>query len=128
MAQLCKSIKASMPDEVGRLAGVTAALKEEGVNILALCAWTEDGTGKLLMVTDANEKACARVQGMAGECGWAECVCVKAPNTPGALHDVATKLADAGINIEIVYATAGDAAEATLVLFTGDNAKAAELL
>jgi hypothetical protein len=40
----------------------------------------------------------------------------------------ARKLADAGIAIRLVYATAGEGAEASIVMQTSDNAKAAKVL
>ena len=60
-------------------------------------------------------------------CELGEVVCVKAANTPGTLNEIAHKLADASIGIDRVYATVeGD--QATVVLKTTDNAKAAEIL
>ncbi len=128
MAEQIQSIKASVSDQVGRLAEVTDKVKAAGVNILAICAWVEGSTGNLLMVTDNNEKACAAVSEVADSCDFSPGVCVKVPNTPGALSQIARKLADAGINIQLVYATAGDADEATVVLQTSDDAKAADLV
>ncbi len=128
MAQQVEFIKASVGDKVGRLAEVTAKAKDAGVNILAICAWTEGETGKVLMVTDDNQKACAAVSEVVDDCEFAPGVCVKLPNQPGALNGIARILADAGINVELVYATAGDADEVTVVLHTSDDAKAAELI
>ena len=128
MAQLCKQIAVVVADEVGRLAEITDAIKAVGVNILALCAWVEDTTGHLMAVTDDNEKACAAVGECVDACEFNDVVCVKLPNTPGALGEVAHKLADAGIGIRVIYATAGDHDEAVVVLITDDNAKAAEII
>ena len=128
MAKVCEAIKATMADKVGLLAEVTDGLKEAGVNILAICAWVEGDKGKLLMVTDDNQAACAAVSEMAEACEFSPGVCAKVPNKPGALGKVARKLADAGIHIRLVYATPGDAEKATVVLHTSDDAKAAKLL
>jgi len=127
MAMLCKSCFLTVGNEVGKLAEITAKLTETGVNILALCAWTEGDTGKMLACTTDNEKACAVLKTF-GECGWKEGICVEADNQPGALQAIADKLAGAGINIDLVYATATDAPKARVVLHTSDNAKAAELV
>jgi len=128
MACLCKEIHATVPDKVGLLADATAKVKEAGVNITALCAWVEGNKGHLRMITEDNDKVCQLVSPLMETCEVDESVCVKAPNTPGSLNEIARKLADAGININLVYSTVSDAPEATVVLKTTDNVKAAEIL
>jgi hypothetical protein len=128
MAQVCKQIEVEVADKVGKLAEVTDKLKGAGVNILALLAWVEGGRGKLMMVTSDNDKACQAVTGIVEKCQMGEVVCLTTPNTPGALDPIARKLADAGINIQCIYATAGQAQQATIVLATTDNAKAAQIV
>jgi len=127
MATRCNCCMLTVDDKVGTLAEISGKLKEAGVNILAVCAWVEGDTGKLLACTDDDEKAC-EVFKTFGECGWIDVVCVEADNRPGGLGDIARKLGDAGINIDIVFATVTDAPKARVVLKTSDNAKAAELV
>ena len=128
MAQVSKHIEAEVADKVGRLAEVTDKLKDAGVNIVAMLAWVEDGTGKLRMVVDDTDKACAAVTDMLDKCECGEVVCASVPNTPGALNEIAHKLADAGIAVHLVYATAGNGTEATIALVTDNNAKAAQII
>jgi len=128
MAMLCKQVSAVTADEVGRLAELTAAVKAAGVNIQAVCAWVADGRGHLLMHTDDDQKACEAIHDSVDSCDFAEAVCVTTANTPGALNTIAGKLADAGIGINVVYATACEAPEAMVLLMTTDNAKAAQIL
>ncbi len=127
MATRCNCCMLTVDDKVGILADIGAKLKEAGINILAICAWTEGDTGKLLACTDNDEQACEIFKGL-GDCGWMDVVCVEADNRPGGLGAIARKLADAGVNIDIVFATVTDAPQARLVLATSDNAKAAELI
>ncbi len=128
MATLCKQVSAVTTDKVGRLAELTEKVKAAGVNIQAICAWVVDGHGHVLMHTDDNEKACKAIHDSVDSCEFAEAVCVNAANTPGALNAIAGKLADAGIGIDCVYATACETPEAAVLLQTTDNAKAAEIL
>jgi len=128
MAQICRQITVVVDDKVGRLAELTDAIKDAGVNILALCAWVEDGTGRLMAVTDDPDKACAAVTPLVTKCGFNEVVCTTIANEIGTLNAVARKLADAGISIRVIYLTAGDLAQGTVVMITSDNAKAAEIL
>ncbi len=127
MADLCREIHATVADKVGLLADATDKVKDAGVNITALCAWAEGDKGHLRMITEDNDKVCQAVSPLMESCEMDDAVTVKAANTPGALNEIAHKLADAGININLVYATAeGD--QATVILKTTDNAKAAEIL
>ncbi len=128
MAELTKQCNAIMPNTIGKLAEVTDKLKDAGVNIMAMCAWAEDDVGHLLLVADDPQAACESISPAVDECGWDEVVLVQAANTPGTLNEIAHKLADAGINIAFTYASTTDAPEATVILSTSDNAKAAEIL
>ena len=128
MASVCQAVMAEVKDTVGRLAELTEAVRNAGLNIRAICAWVNGSTGKMLLVTDDAGKACKAVSPLVDACSFDECVCVELPNEPGALGKVARKLADAGISIRIVYATAGNVPKAAVVLHTSDNARAAALL
>ena len=128
MGQIHKQCSATVSNAVGRLAEVTEKVKAEGINILALCAWVDGDIGHLLLLADDSDKACAAIQGSVDSCEFQEVVCAKMPNTPGALNEAARKLAEAGIGIDMVYATAADAQEAPVVFATTDNARAAELI
>ena len=128
MAEIRKECSVTTADKVGKLAEITDKVKAAGVNIIALCAWTEGGTGRLVMVAEDAAKACDAIQPVVDKCEWGEAVCVKVANKPGALEEVAKKLADAGVGIEMCYATAPKGESATIVLHTTDNAKAVKVL
>ena len=127
MAKLCKEIHATVADKVGLLADATDKVKAAGVNITGLCAWVEGDKGHLRMLTEDNDKVCQAISPLMESCEMDEAVAVRAPNSPGALNEIARKLADSGININLVYATA-EGNDASIVLKTTDNAKAAEIL
>lgn len=128
MAQICKQCVAEVTNAVGRLAEVTEGLKNAGVNICSVCAWVEGEKGKLLLVGEDAEKACEQIGAVCEKCEWREVVCVEVDNRPGGLNAVARTLADAGVGIHIVFATAGHGEKAVVVLDTTDNAKAVEVL
>ncbi len=128
MADLCKEINATVANKVGLLADATDKVKEAGVNITGLCAWVDGDKGYLRMITADNDKVCQALSPLTESCEMDEAVVVKAANTPGALNEIARKLADAGIDINLIYATVTDEPEATVILKTTDNAKAAEIL
>jgi len=127
MAEIGKQIHAEVEDKVGKLAELTDKIAEAGVNILAVAAWAEGQRGHILLVTDDNEKACQAIRPVVANCEFKEAICVNLPNEVGALGKVAHKLAEAGIGIEMMHASAAGAA-VLAVLGTSDNARAAELI
>ncbi len=128
MAQICKQITLTTDDKVGLLADVTGAIRDAGVNILALCAWAEGGEGHLMAATDDPEAACCAAGPLAKDCAFNEAICTKVANRRGELHALSRRLADAGISIQTLYAAAGEADETCAVPITDDNARAAGLL
>lgn len=127
MAELVEQMKIEVADEVGKLAQVTSALKAAEVNIQAACAWTMKGKGHMLLVTSDNAKACAALSELVEACESQQVVLVTVANEVGMLNVVAGKLSDAGININMCYATAGGG-DVAVVLDTADNEKATSLL
>jgi len=118
----------SMPSRVGLLADIAEALRKAGVNITAFSAYERDGEAKFLMVTSDNAKATEALGRLNAKVREKSVVAVDMPNKPGALEEITKKIAEAGINIEYSYGTAGAADVATVVLKTADDAKAASLL
>jgi len=128
MAEFTRQCNATVSNAIGKLAEVTDKLKDAGVNILAFCAWGEGDVGHLMLVADNPDKACESISPAVDECGWDDVVLIRAANTPGSLNEIAHKLANAGIDIVFAYASTTDAPEATVILNTSDNARAAEIL
>jgi hypothetical protein len=128
MATICKSIKVTVANDIGKLATITEKIKDAGINICAVVGWAEGDQGHIVITTSDAEKACAAASPVVDKCEFVEGVCVETKNEPGALNAIAQKLADAGINIQCVYAAPGHADSATVVLCTTDDAKAAEIL
>jgi len=128
MAKTVEQLKIQVADKVGKLAEITQALKKAGVNIIAANAWVQEGEGFMYLVADNIDKAAKALDPVVDSCdSGGKAICTEVPNTPGALNEVAKKLADAGIAINLCYATtAGN--RAMIVLDTSDNAKAAKII
>ena len=88
----------------------------------------EPGQEQALHSHADNDKVYKAITPAVETCEFGQVVCVKAANTPGTLNEIAHKLAGAGVGIDLVYAAAGDAGEATIVLRTTDNDKAAKII
>ena len=127
-ARTAMQLVCSVPTKVGLLADIAEGLRLAGVNILAISAYERDGMAKFLMVTSDNAKATEAICGIGAEVNEKSVLVVSMPNTPGALEVAARKIAEAGINIEYTYGTAGAADMATVVVKTADDEQAARLL
>ena len=98
------------------------------VNILAISAYERDDGAKFLMVTSDNARAIEALGSLGAYIHEKSVVIVDMPNKPGALEVAVRKIADAGINIEYTYGTAGAADMATVVFKTADDEQVARLL
>ena len=109
-----------LTDEPGQLAKVGAATGEAGVNIQGLCAFTGEGRGiiHVLVNNDAATRAVSALeQAGRGVADRREVLVVDVDDRPGSLGETARELADAGVNIELLYTTFGGV---KLVIATDD--------
>jgi len=128
MAEFGKLIHVETANRVGGLADLTDRLKAAGVNILSLCAWVEGDAAHAFLYTSDNEAACQAIGDAVDKCSFTDAIGVIVPNEVGQLNEIAQKLADAGIGINVLYATSTDAPKAAIVLSTTDNTEAAAIL
>jgi len=110
-----------LEDRPGRLADMGEALGKAGINIEGLCGFAVEGRGLgHILVEDAA--AARRVLEETGiEVGdEREVLVLEIEDRPGALGEVSRRIANAGVNIEVVYA----ATKTRLVLGVDDLDKA----
>jgi hypothetical protein len=122
-----KQLIFSLPNKIGLLSEVAAALAAAKVNIEALCAY-ERGYGYFMMVTDNNAKAKKVIAQMGAEVHIEDVLALALPNKVGQLEKVSKKIADAGIDIHFIYGCPGKGKAASLVLKTGSDRKALKII
>jgi hypothetical protein len=124
-----KDLTVSLEDRPGTLADLGEAFGKAGINIEGMCAVTSEGRAIIhLLVADAAaartalESAGIKVEGEAdpliSELDSAQV------DRPGAIGAMARAMADAGVNIQVVYLATKNRA----VAVTSDNAKARQAL
>ena len=91
-------------NEPGALAKVAAAVSDAGVN-LAAATCTRPGEKADLHILVKHAEAAKRVLGISGltVTSEREVVVVDAEDRPGALADLARKVAEAGVDLDLVY-------------------------
>ncbi len=127
----------------GTLAHVCSLLADSGVNVQALSIADMFDTGELRLVVDNWKRAKAVIEEAGYDVLESEVILAEMKNTPGALADIAQRLAAAKVNIEYFYAyystSTGTSTSATPtggadqgrilgVMKVSDTAKALEVL
>jgi hypothetical protein len=109
-----------LTDEPGQLAKLGGATGEAGINIQGMCAFTGEGRGIIhLLVSDASaERAVKALEGAGmGVADRRPVLVVDIEDRPGSLGGLARELAEANVNIELLYTTFGGV---RLVIATDD--------
>jgi hypothetical protein len=98
----------SVPNEPGSLARVAAAVSDAGVNLAAAtCTKPGDEADLHILVKHAEAaKHALAISGLAVT-SEREVVVIEADDRPGALADMARKVAAAGVNLDLVYVATG---------------------
>ena len=127
---MAKDLKVTLTDQPGEGARLGEALGNAGVNIEGLCATMDSGTANVHVLVEDVAGARAALEG-AGIAVEAETDVIVSPalpepdlDTPGRFGEMARAIADAGINISLVYV----ASRNRVVLATSDNQRATQLL
>lgn len=126
-ARKVKEISFSVPNKVGLLSEVTAAIAGARVNINAICAYAMENNAFFMLTTSSNAKAKKALAALGLGITEKDVVEVEMPNKPGELEKVAKKIADAGIDIQYVYSTAGGG-KVTCVFHSADDPKAIKVI
>jgi len=117
----------SAPNKPGELARVAEAIAQKGINITSLASlgWKEQGA---IALTTNDESGTRSALSGIGQIQELELIPVILEDRPGTLAAAARKLADAGINIELMLPVAMREGKVTAAFATSDNARARELI
>jgi|SRR5437588_9593635 len=99
-----------LTDEPGQLAKLGQVTGEAGVNIQGMCAFTGEGRGIIhVLVSDSAAGRAAEALKQAGMrlADQRPVLVVDVDDRPGSLGELARELAEAGVNIELLYTTYG---------------------
>jgi hypothetical protein len=126
-ARKVKEISFSLGDRVGLLAEVTTVLAKAKVNINAICAYGMEGNASFMLTTSSNAKAKKALAPLGVAIEEKDVVQVEMANKPGELQKVAQRIADAGIDIQYIYATTGGG-KAACVFKSADDRTAMKVI
>jgi hypothetical protein len=119
---MAKDLTVMLEDRPGALAELGEATGTAGVNIEGVCAVTEEGRGVIHILVEDVGAARQALQGAGLDVAEErDVLVVEVEDRPGTMGDVARRMADAGVNIELAYTTFG---RVRLVLGVDDLDKA----
>lgn len=129
MIDVRKQISIFLENKPGTLADVTESLQEEKINILAMTVSDTIDHAVVRMMVDKPGEAIHRLEEQNLLVVENDVIVVDLENEPGALANMAERLADHDINIEYAYCTASPAQQKGMMIIRVDNPQEAlELL
>ncbi len=121
-AVLERQLMVNVKNDVGMLAAVTSIITSTGINLLANCAYAVDKNAAFMFVTDDNNAAKKLLESHDIKIQEDEVILLSIDNKPGVLRAVTDKIAEAGINLTLMYGSVDPSAEiARLVLVAKNN-------
>jgi hypothetical protein len=118
----------SVEDQPGELARIGEALGGAGINIEALCGFGLEGSGIIHVCVEDGAAARQALDGaglkVEGEADAILTEPMPGSDEPGTMGVMARKIADAGINVKVLYL----ATRSRGVIVTDDNARAMSLM
>ena len=120
-AELGRQLMIRVDDEVGTLAEVTSAISSYGINLIAMCAYSVDKTVAIMFVSEDNNAAKQILEKQGFEVQEQEIVLLSIDNKPGMLQVVTDKIAEAGIDLRLLYGSVEENAQICRVVLISNN-------
>lgn len=101
---MAKDLTVILEDRPGTIADLGEALGKAGINIDAVCGMPCEGRGVIHIVVGDAAEARRVLEGAGFEVSnEREVLLLEVDNRPGSLGEIARKIADAGVNIDLLY-------------------------
>jgi hypothetical protein len=101
---MTKDLTVILEDRPGTLADVGEALGKAGINIEGVCGFPCEGEGVLHILVEDTTAARRALEEIGLEIrGERQVLVLEVEDRPGALGEVSRRIADAGVNIDLVY-------------------------
>ncbi|HCS46894.1 MAG: hypothetical protein A2V45_15370 [Candidatus Aminicenantes bacterium RBG_19FT_COMBO_58_17] len=116
------------PNEPGILGRILGTLANAGVNLKALCAYSDEGQGHFLLITADNKKAEKSLKTLGYKVKTNKVITVEIGDRIGAGAEIGALLGNAIVDIDYCYGTTAGLGRALLVFKTNKHKKALETL
>ncbi len=110
----------STKNEVGVIAGITAALADRGINLRSLDTEGVGDHGMVVVTTDDDDRALLALSSAGYRAVADDALIVRLVDEPGALAQLSAQFRDAGVNIQSMHILNRHGGHATIAL-SADN-------
>ncbi|MGE0268230.1 MAG: hypothetical protein AB7S78_07230 [Candidatus Omnitrophota bacterium] len=120
-ADLDRQLMIHLKDTAGTLAEVLSVVSSSSINIIALCAYAIEGMVAIMFVSEDNNAAKTLLEKKGFDVQEEEVVLLTLDNRPGALQEVTNKIAEAGIDLTLMYGSTDKSAERSPIVLISRN-------
>ena len=124
-ATASKQLIITVNNKVGTLAEVTSVLSGVGINLIAVCAYAVDNKGVNIFVTEDNNQAKKLHKAKNYDIREEEVILISVDNKPGELQKVTEKIAQAGIDVTLIYGSVEQKGKTSRLILVSEDNKAA---
>lgn len=124
-----KEVIVRMTNEIGALDRMAKSVADKGFNLLAVSAWVEGADAVIRLVTEDTVRVADTLKAQGYQVREGDVLVSDVPHKPGMLRRITDRLAEGGIDIHHLYATASFVQDRSTVVFaTANNDRALVLL
>ena len=125
---IVKQLSVFLENKQGRLCAATDVLAKNGINISALSLADTAEFGILRLIVDRPDEARRVLMEEGIVVRVSDVIAVAMDDTPGGAMDILHALAQAGINVEYLYASIGRSGKAIMIVRVDDDENAERIL
>ncbi|NLO09661.1 MAG: amino acid-binding protein [Clostridiales bacterium] len=118
---MIRQLSIFIQNEIGSVAGVTAILKNNNINLRAIASFDTPQFAILRIVVDQPEKAKTILIDSGFAVTVSEAIAVELDDKPGVLHDLLQVIADAGFGVNYIYSIVFRNGKIPLIILNTDN-------
>ncbi len=124
---IIKQLSVFLQNELGRLEEATKVLADNSINISAMSIAETEGYGILRLIVNDIDKAAKALKDDDFSVKITDVLRIDAPDVPGAVHSIISKLSDAGIDIAYIYGYSSNGV-APLIIKVSDPERADQII
>lgn len=125
---MIEQLSVFLENKSGRLAELTRALGDAGIDMHALMVADTSEFGMIRIIADTPHKAKALLDDLGFSASITQVTAIEIPDRPGGLADVLDALDSSGVNVEYAYCFVEPSGEAAVDVFKVDTADAEKAL
>lgn len=118
---MIRQLSIYIQNEIGSVAGVTAILKSNNINLRAIASFDTPQFAILRIVVDQPERAKKLLIEKGYAVTMSEAIAVELEDRPGVLNDLLQVIADAGFGVNYIYSIVFRNGKVPLIILNTDN-------